>query len=107
MRYMLQIEAECKEKALEIARGIAGFTLDENYGAAKVKNTFVVRGDSEQKLEAVPGVKVFGDGSKAELMEPQPELTQDDTNRPNYAPIDGRVRNIGGSNRIRRLKGCP
>lgn len=103
MRYMLVIKTDSKEKALEIAGNISGFTLDESYAVQIKPGEYVVRGESAQKPQA-PGVDVFGDGPK---MQPMEQQSSNHDNGPRYAPIDGRVRNVGGSNRVWRSKGCP
>ena len=106
MRYMLVIKTESKEKALEIAKGISGFTLDESYGARMIKiGKYVVRGESAQKPE-IPGVEAFPDGIKAQPTEPQPEQSSYEPSR--YAPTEGgRLGIFGGEGRGWRSKGCP
>jgi hypothetical protein len=71
---LLTIKAPSAEEALKIARGIAGFTVDEDFGAIIIdpqKNEFCVRGVASQAISdpavetwSDPGIGTFGPPQK-------------------------------------------
>lgn len=73
MRYMLVIKTESAESALQIARNIQGFQLDESWKPRSFKkNEFIVRGEADEKPEG-HGVTAFPDGPRMQPTEPQLE----------------------------------